>query len=59
MKQLSSIKKLLKEYGLTKPELLKILHQGVHYYLSEEELQKFIKELYFKKEAKINKKLQV
>ncbi len=59
MKQLYSIKKLLKDYVLTKPELLKVLYQCVHYYLSEEEFQKFVHELYFKKEAKINKKLQV
>ena len=59
MKQLQSIKKLLKEYHLTKPELLGVLHKCVHYYLSEEEFQKFVNELYSKREAKINKKLQV
>ena len=59
MRQLPSIKKLLKDYHLTKPELLAVLHRCVHYYLSEEEFQKFVNELYLKKEAKINKKLQV
>jgi len=59
MRQLQSIKKLLKEYHLTKPELLKVLWQCVHYYLSEEEFQKFVNELYSKREASINRKLQV
>lgn len=59
MKSLSPIKKLKKIYHLTSPELLKILHKCVHYYLSEEEFQKFVNELYAKREARINKKLQV
>jgi len=59
MRQLQSIKKLLKDYHLTKPELLIVLHKCVHYYLSEEEFQKFVNELYLKREAKINRKLQM
>lgn len=59
MRQLPSVKRLLKDYHLTMPELLKILQRCVHYYLSEEEFQKFVNELYFKREARINKRLQV
>jgi len=59
MRHLPPIKHLKKTYGLTSPELLKILHKCVHYYLSEEEFQKFVNELYLKREARINKRLQV
>jgi len=59
MRKLQSINKLKKTYHLTTHELMVILHKCVHYYLSEEELQKFVDELYAKREAKINKKLQV
>jgi len=59
MKQLPPINHLKKTYGLNTQELLRVLHKCVHYYLSEEEYQKFVEELYSKREAKINKKLQV
>ena len=59
MKQLPPINKLKKVYHLTTLELLKVLHKCVHYYLSEEEFQKFANELYIKRETKINKNLQV
>ena len=59
MKQLPPINHLKKTYGLNSQELLGVLHKCVHYYLSEEEFQKFVDELYSKREARINKKLQV
>ena len=59
MKQLNSIKNLKKEYNLTTPELLKVLHGCVKYYLSEEEFSRFVYELFKGKEVRINKRLQV
>ena len=59
MKQLPPINHLKKTYGLNAQELLMVLHKCVHYYLSEEEFQKFVDELYSKREARINKRLQV
>jgi hypothetical protein len=56
MKQLQSNKKLMQKYRLSEEELFKIMNKCIHYYLSEEELHKFIMEDTFKKENKLNKR---
>ena len=58
MKELPSIKKLEKKYGLDEDRLLKIMHECIKYYLSEEELFDFILEYCMKREDRINKRLQ-
>ena len=59
MKQLQSIKKLMQKYNLGEEELLKLMHDCIKYYLSEEELYDFILEYVMKKEERINKRLQI
>ena len=46
------------KYNLSEKELFKIMHSCINYYLSEDELYKFILEYYMKKEMRINKRLQ-
>jgi len=58
MRKVPSNKKLMKEYRLSKDELFEIMNECLNYYLSEEELYKFILEFYMKKEMRINKRLQ-
>jgi len=58
MNGLPSIKKLEEKYKLDEDRLLKIIHECVKYYLSEEELFSFILEYYMKREDKFNKRLQ-
>ncbi len=55
---MKSIKKLMKEYCLSEKEMMKIMGECIKYYLSEEELYKFILENSMKKEMRINKRLQ-
>jgi len=56
MKQLPSNKLLMKKYRLSEDELLKLMQKCIQYYLSEEELYKFILEDNMKKEMKLNKR---
>ena len=49
----------MEEYCLDEKELMKIMHECVGYYLSEDELYNFILEFYMKKEMKINKRYSV
>ncbi len=56
MKQLPSNKKLIQKYRLGEDELFKIMNKCIKYYLSEEELHKFILEDHMRKEMKINKR---
>jgi len=55
---MSSNKLLMKNYRLSEQELMKIMNQCIFYYLSEEELYKFIEEYYFKLEMRLNKRHQ-
>ena len=48
----------MRKYCLTQEELLKIFNEGWNYFLSEEELYKFIEEYYFKLEMRLNKRHQ-
>ncbi len=57
MKQLPSNKKLMQEYRLSEEELFKIMNKCIRYYLSKEELYKFILEYYMVKEMKINRRI--
>lgn len=59
MKSLPSINFLKKKYNLNNKDLIKIFHKCVHYYLSEEEFEKFVIEFYMIEEEKRNKKLQL
>lgn len=59
MKSLPSNKILLREYCLSKDELFQIMNNCISYFLSEEELQRFIFEYYEVLEKKINKKYQL
>ena len=56
MKSLPSNKKLMSKYCLNEKELLQIMNLCITKFLSEEELQEFIYELYMKKENKLNRK---
>ena len=58
MRTLPTNKILMKKYCLNKEELFKILNECVNYYLSEEELEKFILEYYMKLEMRLNKRYQ-
>ena len=49
----------MQENRLSQEDLFKILYGCLKYYLSEEEINRFILEYYMKKEEKINKRLQV
>ena len=55
---MSSNKFLMKENGLTEQELIRIMNKCIFYYLSEEELFKFIEEYYFMLEMRLNKRYQ-
>ena len=55
---MKSIKKLMQEYCLDEKELMKIMHECVGYYLSEDELYNFILEDIMKREMKLNIKFQ-
>ena len=58
MKQLSSNKILMRDFELSKDALLDILNNCVKYYLSEEELERFILDYYMKLEWRLNKRYQ-
>jgi len=48
----------MKKYELDEKELMIIMNKCVNYYLSEEELYKFIEEYYFMLEMRLNKRHQ-
>ena len=48
----------MKKYGLSEQELINIMNKCIFYYLSEEELYKFIEEYYFMLEMRLNKRCQ-
>ena len=58
MKPLPSNKKLMQIYGVSEEQLFKIMNDCIRYYLSEEELYKFILEFYMKEEMKLNRRYQ-
>ena len=58
MRSVPSNKILMQKYKLSEEQLFKILNKCVNYYLSEEELERFIEEYYFKLEMKYNKRHQ-
>ena len=58
MRSVKSNKLLMKKYGLNEKELMDVMNQCINYYLSEEELLKFIQEYYFKLEMRLNKRYQ-
>lgn len=58
MKPLPSNKKLMQIYGLSEEQLFKIMNNCIRYYLSEEELYKFILEFYMNVEMKLNRRYQ-
>ena len=58
MKQLSSNKILMRDFELSKDALLDILNNCVKYYLSEEELERFILDYYMKLEGRLNNRYQ-
>lgn len=58
MKPLSSNNFLMRKYGLKEKQLLKIMNECITWYLSEEELYKFILEFYMKEEMKLNRRNQ-
>ena len=58
MKRLPSNNILMREYGLTEDELFDIMNKCLNYYLSEEELEVFINEYYYKLEMRLNKRYQ-
>ena len=58
MKPLPSNKLLMERYRLSEERLLILMHKCINYYLSEEELYKFIEEYYFKLENRYNKRYQ-
>lgn len=58
MKSLPPNKLLMRKYGLKEKQLLKIMNECIRWYLSEEELYKFILEFYMKEESKINRRNQ-
>ena len=47
----------MQKYRLSEEELLKIMNKCIHYYLSEEELHKFILEDNMAKEMRINRRM--
>lgn len=55
---LSSNKFLMEKYKLSEEELLKIMNKCIGYFLSEEELYRFIEEYYFMLEMMVNKRCQ-
>ncbi len=55
---MKSIKKIMKEYVLSKEEYDRIVYKCLKHHLSEDELYEFILEFYMKKEMVINKRLQ-
>ncbi len=56
MKSLPSNKLLMNKYYLTEEQLLNIMHACIQAFLSEEELQEFIWEFYFKQEMRLNRR---
>ena len=58
MKPLPSDKFLIKKYGLTEEQLMKIMHACIRAFLSEEELEEFIYEYYYKLEMRLNRRYQ-
>jgi len=56
---MKTMKKLMQENKLSQDELLKIYHDCINYYLSDDELDEFILKHYYKLEDKKNKRLQV
>ena len=55
---MSSIKLLSKKYCLTEERLWKILFECSRHHLSEDELEVFIYNYYFKLEMRLNKRYQ-
>ena len=58
MRSVPTNKILMRDYALNQDQLFKIINQCLNYYLSEEELQDFIYEYYFKLEMRLNKRHQ-
>jgi len=58
MRKLPSNKILMRDYGLNENDLFKIMNGCINYYLSEEELSRFIYEYYHKFEMRLNKRHQ-
>jgi len=58
MTTMPSVKFLAKRYGLDEEELWNILFECFRYHLSEDELEVFIIEHYFKLEMRLNKRYQ-
>ncbi len=58
MRAVPTNKILMKKYRLDQETLLNILNKCLNYYLSEEELELFILEYYFKLETRYNKRHQ-
>ncbi len=58
MKSLPSDKSLMKKYRLTEEQLMKIMHTCIRAFLSEDELEEFVYEYYFKLEMRLNKRFQ-
>ena len=56
MRKVPTNKILMKKYGLSKDKLFEIMNECLNYYLSEEELEVFINEYYFKLEKRRNKR---
>jgi len=54
MRSVPTNKILMRDYRLSQDQLFKIMNQCLNYYLSEEELQDFIYEYYFKLEMRLN-----
>ena len=58
MRSVPSNKKLMQKYRLSEERLFKIMNKCLNYYLSEEELERFIYEYYFQLEMRLNKRHQ-
>jgi len=58
MRTLPTNKILMDKYKLSEERLFSIMNECINYYLSEEELYKFIEEYYFQLEMRLNKRHQ-
>lgn len=58
MRSVHSNKILMRDYRINDKILMEILNQCVNYYLSLEELEKFIYLYYYKLEMRLNKRHQ-
>ena len=59
MKQIPSVKILAKKYSLEEDILWKIMFECFRHHLSEDELEIFIENHYFKLEMRLNKRYQI